>query len=61
MSTAPDQKCLNVVVVVVAAPESHLVSGGSDNRLIVWEAQNGKVSRLLHPAVFSWLSLKIST
>ncbi|KAM7373068.1 hypothetical protein PAMP_007950 [Pampus punctatissimus] len=24
------------------APESHLVSGGSDNRLIVWEAQNGK-------------------
>uniref|UniRef100_A0A3Q4BW09 Elongator complex protein 2 n=1 Tax=Mola mola TaxID=94237 RepID=A0A3Q4BW09_MOLML len=26
------------------APESHLVSGGSDNRLIVWEVQNGKVS-----------------
>ncbi|KAF3833801.1 hypothetical protein F7725_025005 [Dissostichus mawsoni] len=24
------------------APESHLVSGGSDNRLIVWEVQNGK-------------------
>ncbi|KAM4631293.1 elongator complex protein 2 [Polymixia lowei] len=23
-------------------PESHLVSGSSDNRLIVWEAQNGK-------------------
>ncbi|XP_075995702.1 elongator complex protein 2 isoform X2 [Genypterus blacodes] len=22
-------------------PESHLVSGGSDNRLIIWEAQNG--------------------
>uniref|UniRef100_A0A8C4I2U4 Elongator complex protein 2 n=1 Tax=Dicentrarchus labrax TaxID=13489 RepID=A0A8C4I2U4_DICLA len=25
-----------------SAPESLLVSGGSDNRLIVWEAQNGK-------------------
>ncbi|XP_059206595.1 elongator complex protein 2 isoform X2 [Centropristis striata] len=24
------------------APESHLVSGGSDNHLIVWKAQNGK-------------------
>ncbi|KAM9838235.1 elongator complex protein 2 [Aulostomus maculatus] len=24
------------------APESHLVSGGSDNRLIVWEAKDGK-------------------
>ncbi|XP_040044705.2 elongator complex protein 2 isoform X1 [Gasterosteus aculeatus] len=24
------------------APESHLVSGGSDNRLIVWECRNGK-------------------
>ncbi|XP_060915579.1 elongator complex protein 2 [Labrus mixtus] len=24
------------------APESHLVSGGSDNQIIVWEAQNGK-------------------
>ncbi|XP_041868544.1 elongator complex protein 2 [Melanotaenia boesemani] len=24
------------------APECHLVSGGSDNRLILWEAQNGK-------------------
>ncbi|KAF1381537.1 hypothetical protein PFLUV_G00155020 [Perca fluviatilis] len=24
------------------APESHLVSGGSDNRLIVWEVKNGK-------------------
>ncbi|XP_068558639.1 elongator complex protein 2 isoform X2 [Cebidichthys violaceus] len=29
------------------APESHLVSGGSDNRLIVWEAQNGKFVQLL--------------
>uniref|UniRef100_A0A665WMV5 Elongator complex protein 2 n=1 Tax=Echeneis naucrates TaxID=173247 RepID=A0A665WMV5_ECHNA len=25
------------------APESHLVSGGSDNRLILWEAQNDKL------------------
>ncbi|XP_029919923.1 elongator complex protein 2 isoform X2 [Myripristis murdjan] len=27
------------------APESHLVSGGSDNRVIVWETQNGKFSQ----------------
>uniref|UniRef100_A0A8C3AMH6 Elongator complex protein 2 n=1 Tax=Cyclopterus lumpus TaxID=8103 RepID=A0A8C3AMH6_CYCLU len=29
------------------APESHLVSGGSDNQLIVWEAQNGKFVQLV--------------
>ncbi|XP_031709814.1 elongator complex protein 2 isoform X1 [Anarrhichthys ocellatus] len=29
------------------APERHLVSGGSDNRLIVWEAQNGKFVQLV--------------
>ncbi|XP_035476834.2 elongator complex protein 2 [Scophthalmus maximus] len=27
------------------APESHLVSGGSDNRLILWEAQNEKFGK----------------
>ncbi|XP_017275350.1 elongator complex protein 2 [Kryptolebias marmoratus] len=27
------------------APECHLVSGGSDNQLILWEAQHGKVIR----------------
>lgn len=41
----------NCVVFVVAAPERHLVSGGSDNRLIVWEAQNGKVSHLFHQKI----------
>ena len=40
------------------APESHLVSGGSDNRIIVWAAQNGKVSQAFHQC--SGLSLKIS-
>lgn len=41
--------CLPVCVVIAAvAPESHLVSGGSDNRLIVWKAQNGKVTCLFH-------------
>eukprot|EP00064_Thunnus_orientalis_P007824 superscaffoldBa00000890_g7846 len=34
--------CSTFGVTHVTAPESHLVSGGSDNRLIVWEAQNGK-------------------
>lgn len=41
------------------APESHLVSGGSDNRIIVWEAQNGKVSHAFHQC--SSLLLKISS
>lgn len=36
------------VVITAVAPESHLVSGGSDNRLIIWEAQNGKVSCPFH-------------
>lgn len=36
----------------MAAPESHLVSGGSDNRLIVWECRNGKVSHLIPGTLF---------
>ncbi len=47
------------VVVAVAAPERHLVSGGSDNRLIVWEAENGKVSHMFYQITFLPLFLKI--
>uniref|UniRef100_A0A8D3DQ99 Elongator complex protein 2 n=1 Tax=Scophthalmus maximus TaxID=52904 RepID=A0A8D3DQ99_SCOMX len=36
---------LTVLLFFVTAPESHLVSGGSDNRLILWEAQNEKFGK----------------
>lgn len=39
-------------VVVATGREIHLVSGGSDNRLILWEARNGKVSHLSDKTVF---------
>lgn len=40
------------------ALESHLVSGGSDNRLILWEAQNGKVGHKLDVIAFLSLSVR---
>lgn len=37
-----------------AAPERHLVSGGSDSHVLVWEAQDGKVGHLACTQFSSW-------
>lgn len=39
--------CVNLSIVTAIGPERHLVSGGSDSRVIIWEAQNEKVPFLL--------------
>lgn len=39
--------CIHLSVIPATAPEKHLVSGGSDSRIIIWEAQDEKVPFLL--------------
>lgn len=47
----------NRFTVIVTAPEGHLVSGGSDNRLILWEAQqDGKVKQPQHILLILFLT-----
>lgn len=38
---------INLIIITAIAPERHLVSGGSDSRIIIWEIQDEKVSFLL--------------
>lgn len=39
--------CVNLSIFTAIAPERHLVSGGSDSRIIIWEAQDEKVTLVL--------------
>lgn len=51
MCAKPSKPC------IVTAPEGHLVSGGSDNRLILWEAQqDGKVKQPQHILLILFLT-----